>query len=48
MRELTQVEVQQVNGGNPAVIIAGAVAAYGAASIVYDFTRGLIAGYQAA
>ena len=48
MRELTQVEVEQISGGNPAVIIAGFVGAYTAASIVHSFTKGLIAGYHAA
>lgn len=48
MRELTQIEVEQVGGGNPAVIIFSFLAAYEAASIGYSFTKGLIAGYRAA
>lgn len=48
MRELTRVEVEHVSGGNPAVIVVSFLAAYEAASIGYNFTKGLIAGYRAA
>lgn len=47
MRELTAQEVQDVNGGNPLVVLGAAVLIYNASNILYEFGQGVVEGYKA-